>query len=437
MRSRQVNFSLSGPHYSPNLDKISGVFVNVDEEDFMKIMVVLFPKKYQENHSPSVHWIGPCTDSETGARPKEKQTSQPPSKKRKTTAFSEAGQAEGQSGGDEGCGGSSPGPRQDSSETQGGQNNCHCDICFAESEQSDKMTPLRTLTNDEIAVARFCVDYPVQYLCVKHYKRIFNSFRGSNKICGNPFQIPNHAVKTRLRVLSLEVLAKAQRFTGIQMSHRPFQNVCHGCEARILQEINEGEAASVEQSSEEMTFSQPSCSSHSQGSNFSTTSEGQNYKDEQQLQDLNKTFAHLNISPVKPNQSKSKIGDKFERFKDAFKEKFGLNTESDQEESESERSRNAERDVIENIKRRIVGKSYEEKLKYLTLLPREWAYSKFQQEFHVTKQTVKTVKDMQRRDVETRERKKRSDATDPETIEKVEEFFCRPHISRQLPGDKK
>lgn len=177
----------------------------------------------------------------------------------------------------------------------------------------------------------------------------------------------------------------------------------------------------------------------SQGSNFSTTSEGLSMKEEQQLEDLNKMFENVKISPVKPGQSKSKLAKKLENFNRAFREKFGLVSGVEEQachENVLEQRENSEREsLVNNIKKRLVGKSYEEKLKYLTLLPQEWSYRKFEDEFNVTRHTVKIVKQLQQQDQEKRERKKRSDAFDKDTIELVQEFYRKPHISRQFPGE--
>ena len=188
------------------------------------------------------------------------------------------------------------------------------------------------------------------------------------------------------------------------------------------------------QSSESMSLgpSQP----FSQGSNYSTTSEGLSVKEEEQLEDLNKMFENVNISPVKPGQSKSRLAQKLENFNKVFKEKFGLSSSSGEPEcaAKDEEENSEGHTMIKNIKKRLLGKTYEEKLKYLTLLPQQWSYSKFENEFNVTKHTVKTVKQLQQEDQERRERKRRSDALHGDVIKLVQEFYRKPHISRQLPG---
>ena len=84
----------------------------------------------------------------------------------------------------------------------------------------------------------------------------------------------------------------------------------------------------------------------------------------------------------------------------------------------------------------MVGKSYDERLAYLTILPHDWSYSRFKEEFNLTSHCIRVVKEMQVQQIEKRERKKRCDAIDPAIIQRCQDFYRKPYISRELPDEK-
>ena len=184
------------------------------------------------------------------------------------------------------------------------------------------------------------------------------------------------------------------------------------------------------QSSEEMSLSQPS--HQSQFSNFSDTSEGQQCKEQNKIEAVNKLLEALTISPIKDNESQAGIERKLSQVSATAKDLFKVpRTEVPNVQSSEVNDLNS---IMRNVKTRIAGKPFEECLPYLTLLPHDWSYKKYQDEFDLTRHSVKVIKNMQQQQLEKRERKKRSDAIDNAIIQRCVEFYRKPYISRELPG---
>lgn len=191
------------------------------------------------------------------------------------------------------------------------------------------------------------------------------------------------------------------------------------------------QAESLLPSSEDMLSSQSQ--PMSQASNFSDTSQGQLCKDLESKDALNSLLENLKIAPIRTNESKKSIVQKVDLM---TKKAYGLYDISEKEVVPEKIPKNDDlSEIIENLKKRMAGKSYEERLAYLTILPHDWSYSRFKEEFNLTSHCIRVIKDMQVQQIEKRERKKRSDAIDTGIIQRCEDFYRKPHISRELPGN--
>lgn len=198
-----------------------------------------------------------------------------------------------------------------------------------------------------------------------------------------------------------------------------------------LGKLNQAQSQPL-QSSEDMSLSlsQPSQSQHS---NFSDTSEGQHCKEQQKVEAVNRILETLTISPIKESESQAGIDRKLSQFSVKAKNLFNV-PRTDRSYVESSDVNDLQK-IMENVKRRIAGKPLEECLPYLTILPHDWSYKRYQDEFDITKHSVKIIKNMQQQQLEKRQRKKRSDAIDSLIIQRCVNFYRKPYISRELPGE--
>lgn len=214
---------------------------------------------------------------------------------------------------------------------------------------------------------------------------------------------------------------------------KPFDQVCRSCTTRLKQEIENGKSFTAQAlpSSEEMM--QSSQSQPSQHSNYSETSEGQQCIFEEKIDCINKSLGAFEISPIKMTQAKSRISQKFNLLADKGKKLFNI-TEAEQA-PEKKAVESDDRIFINNLKEKLGNMTYEEKISALTIVPETWTYSRFQEEFGVTKHFVTIVKSMQQQKVDKRERKKRADSINPEIIKRCEDFYRKSYISRELPGE--
>ena len=168
----------------------------------------------------------------------------------------------------------------------------------------------------------------------------------------------------------------------------------------------------------------------SQHSNYSETSEGQQCIFEEKIDCINKSLGAFEISPIKMTQAKSRISQKFNLLADKGKKLFNI-TEPEQA-PEKKAVESDDRIFINNLKEKLGKMTYEEKISALTIVPETWTYSRFQEEFGVTKHFVTIVKSMQQQKIDKRERKKRADSINPE---RCEDFYRKSYISRELPGE--
>ena len=213
---------------------------------------------------------------------------------------------------------------------------------------------------------------------------------------------------------------------------KPFDQVCRSCTSRLKQEIEDGKSCQAQAlpSSEEMI--QSSQSQASQHSNYSATSDGQQYVFEEKIECINKSLGAFEISPIKMSQAKSRISQKFNMLADKGKKLFNI-IEQEQT-TEKNPAQSDDRIIIDNLKTKLSSMTYEEKISALTIVPENWTYSRFQEEFGVTKHFVSIVKSMQEQKIDKRERKKRSDSINPEIIKRCQDFYEKSYISRELPG---
>ena len=144
---------------------------------------------------------------------------------------------------------------------------------------------------------------------------------------------------------------------------------------------------------------------------------------------INSLLQNLTIAPIQKDEKEASVIEKMDLLK---KKAFGLYNIS--EELEKNPRDDDLSKIIDNVKKRMSGKSYDERLVYLTIMPHDWPYSRFKEEFNVTTHCVRVIKDMQIQQIEKRERRTRGDAIDAEVIQRCEDFYRKSYISRELPG---
>ena len=194
----------------------SGVHVVVADQNVDKLLVIIFPRKYWCNSDPAAHWVGPCQDSgETGARPKQSSAAASSKKRKLSDNLNrpgcsnwdyEDGEDQAGDGGDRGRDfGHLDAPDVDI-------NDEGCDVCIHENDASFDKDNLRKLSDQEVLVAQFTISYPVSVMCRKHYRKTFQGFKGLNKTCPNPLNLPQHQRRAaRLKMLTLDELSDIKR----------------------------------------------------------------------------------------------------------------------------------------------------------------------------------------------------------------------------------
>ena len=202
------------------------------------------------------------------------------------------------------------------------------------------------------------------------------------------------------------------------------------CYTELREAIEKGKATQAQdlQSSEDMLSSQSQ--PQSQFSNFSDTSQGQECRDSESKDAINNLLENLTISPIQKDESEASIIEKMDLVK---KKAYGLYNISEEESGKNPRDDDLSK-IIENVKKRMSGKSYDERLVYLTIMPHNWPYSRFKEEFNLTTHCIRVIKDMQTQQLEKRDRRTRKDAIDAAVIKRCEDFYRKSYISRELPG---
>ena len=304
-----------------------------------------------------------------------------------------------------------------------------CSLCLYKKEEL-KDGRERGLTAEEKEVLEIRYEQKMEFLCLRHYKLEIRDFP-VKEFCTNPFSYEKHKVKKR-SLVKYPLVRDIARYTSLHILFDAA--VCQNCHQKLKEKVEEEqwklEVEGTPKNSQAESFMS------SQGSTFSTASgldaeECRRMRNQESVQDV---FKALDLSPLKlnllekkPDYLKSKVGD-IER---ALREKLNLTSgvsAADKTESEQE--------IISSIRAQIQGgKSREEIIKLLSILPKDWTYQKFINELGVTRCLVESVKEFQRTGIIPK-RKSRSDKVDAMTIEKIKEFYTSPGISRQMPGVK-
>lgn len=218
------------------------------------------------------------------------------------------------------------------------------------------------------------------------------------------------------------------RFTDINLP-KPFSNVCKTCYTELREAVEKGKAKAQDlPSSEDMLSSQSQ--PQSQFSNFSDTSQGQECRDLESKEAINSLLQNLTIAPIQKDEKEASVIEKMDLLKKKAYGLYNISEELEKNPRDDDLSK-----IIDNVKKRMSGKSYDERLIYLTIMPHDWPFSRFKEEFNVTTHCVRVIKDMQTQQIEKRERRKRGDAIDAAAIQRCEDFYRKPYISRELPGN--
>ena len=112
-------------------------------------------------------------------------------------------------------------------------------------------------------------------------------------------------------------------------------------------------------------------------------------------------------------------------------------TASTQTDDPPDESTIALNEIINNLKERIHGKSYNETCSILTVLPQSWTVKKIQDTMGLTNYMSRKIKNMQSNSMTTpAARKKRKDAIEPEIVNRVTEFLKKDYVVRTFPDEK-
>ena len=104
------------------------------------------------------------------------------------------------------------------------------------------------LSQDEMDMLEFRVDFSVQKLCQDHYKDQFSRYPGWQNKCSDPYKKHGRPAKIRLNEISLEFAKKVRSVT----EHRviPGQKLCRPCLYELTELINTSEPDDSEESEE-------------------------------------------------------------------------------------------------------------------------------------------------------------------------------------------
>ena len=91
--------------------------------------------------------------------------------------------------------------------------------------------------------------------------------------------------------------------------------------------------------------------------------------------------------------------------------------------------------IIQNLKKFISEKPYNEQLSILTVLPDCWSAKKIEDKMGITGHMAKKIKCLQRRNESApAPRKTRKDTMDPQIITRVKDHYLKDTVTRTFPG---
>ena len=91
--------------------------------------------------------------------------------------------------------------------------------------------------------------------------------------------------------------------------------------------------------------------------------------------------------------------------------------------------------IIQNLKKFISEKPYNEQLSILTVLPDCWSAKKIEEKMGITGHMAKKIKCLQRRNESApAPRKTRKDTMDPQIITRVKDHYLKDTVTRTFPG---
>ena len=199
--------------------------------------------------------------------------------------------------------------------------------------------------------------------------------------------------------------------------------VCPACYSDLNNEI-------IEKQHEEYLGSQQSSSQSqkfSQFSNFSTGDEGQDLKQEENIEKIQEAFLAADQSPLKLDKAHDSnyFLSKVQSLGDGIRKVLKL--------SPLKQSQPTLEEIIANVCKEIVGKSKPETLKLLAIMPKDWGFSEYHKTFGISRRHYNDVKFYQDHG-EIPVRKVRSDKKDQHVIDMIHDFYLSPGVTRQMPG---
>ena len=268
---------------------------------------------------------------------------------------------------------------------------CQVNGCGATQETSGR--PLKTLDEDEkFLFQQFILKYPVSIMCSSHYVNYLQVPTYSKK-CTNPLQKPKHNKHSRLQDIGINRLRNIAHYLPDINLKRPTSKVCDSCILDIDKQIEE----IISSLNSQISIESEEHQSQSQHSLFAPSS-GMMSEDE-----------------VEPTSL----------------------TASTQTDDHPDENLIALNEIINNLKEKIHGKSYNETLSMLTVLPQSWTLKKIQDTMGLTNYMSRKIKNMQRNSMTTpAARKRRKDAIEPEIVDRVTEFLKKDYVVRTFPDEK-
>ena len=270
-----------------------------------------------------------------------------------------------------------------------------CQVNGCGATQATSGRPLKTLDEDEkFMIQQFILKYQVSIMCNRHYLNNIQVPKYSKK-CSNPLQKQRHDNRhCRLQDIGINRLRNIAQYLPDINLKRPTSKVCYTCIIDIDKEIEE----IISSLNSQISIESEEHQSQSQHSLFAPSSSGMMSEDE-----------------VEPTSL----------------------TASTQTEDPPDENAIALNEMINNLKEKINGKSYNETLSILTLLPQSWTRKKIQDTMGITDYMSRKIKNMQSNSMTTpAARKRRKDAIEPQIVNRVTEFLKKDYVVRTFPDEK-
>ena len=293
-----------------------------------------------------------------------------------------------------------------------------CHLCTLKNEVSEgKLTKLDA---DQSELLKIKYDAQIETLCRWHY--FSELVRKKPKKCVDPMSKHAKPRKTKIQLADIDFIIKILKHTEYKVWLGDY--FCSDCKS-ILEE-------QVESRISDLSQPQSSLDPLSQNSNWSAASNDpdvQALKEEENAEDIEGIFSLAKLSPIKKGKlnNKAYLEDKISSLVDSVRRKLHLSPKKKQmSENETE--------MIENLRYAILGKSPQQVVELLSILPQHiWTYEKFSQTFGVSRRTIEKIKHFEATGCH-QERKVRSDKISDETVEKVKAFYFSQGVSRAMAG---